>query len=268
MTPPPDPRAAASACTPDLTLVEMFAARLLAHRTPKSAFRPPQTTTDEPDLAAMQNDDFDAASEPAEVTLPPAVIPPSQLLICHRLAARFGPLEDIERFRAPVVFSILQGFGAENHDLILNILKVVLTDQGWQIVSPSVSDGAVSKTAAERLAFRAASAGAAGSATSDLPQATRWAVGIETTWGLGDLGPMWMPAPETVLLTDEQLRNRVRSRMEAAEERAIALLTNHRATLLGLAETLLEKRSMGADEILPWVRAVQSQTMESPEQQI
>lgn len=64
--------------------------------------------------------------------------------------------------------------------------------------------------AAERLVFGSVSAGAGGSATSDLSQATRRAVGIETTWGLGELGPLWLPAPETVLLTDEKLRARVR----------------------------------------------------------
>jgi cell division protease FtsH len=119
--------------------------------------------------------------------------------------------------------------------------------------------------AAERLVFGAVSAGAGGSATSDLSQATRRAVGIETTWGLGDLGPLWLPAPETVLLTDDALRKRVRARMEAAEERAIAILTTHKANLLGLAETLLEKRSMHAAEILPWVHAVQSQNAGCPD---
>jgi MoxR-like ATPase len=129
----------------------MFAARLLAHRTPKSALRPQQAETDEPDLPAMQNDDSEATSEPAAVNLPPVVIPPSQLLISHRLAATFGSMEDIERFCAPGAFSILRGFGAEDHDMILKTLKIVLPDQGWQIVSPSVSDGAVSKTATERM---------------------------------------------------------------------------------------------------------------------
>lgn len=151
MTPHADPRAAASARTPDPTLVEMFAARLLAHRTPKSALRPQQTATDEPDLPAMENDDFDGASEPAEVILPSAVLPPSQLLICHRLAAAFGSPEDIERFRAPGAFSILRGFGAEDHDIILQTLKIVLPGHGWQIISPSVSDGAISKTATDRV---------------------------------------------------------------------------------------------------------------------
>jgi ATP-dependent Zn protease len=119
--------------------------------------------------------------------------------------------------------------------------------------------------AAERLVFGAVSAGAGGSATSDLSRATRRAVGIETTWGLGDLGPLWLPAPETVLLTDDALRKRVRARMEAAEERAIAILTTHKANLLGLAETLLEKRSMHAAEILPWVHAVQAHVAEAGE---
>jgi ATP-dependent Zn protease len=119
--------------------------------------------------------------------------------------------------------------------------------------------------AAERLVFGAVSAGAGGSATSDLSQATRRAVGIETTWGLGDLGPLWLPAPETVLLTDDALRKRVRARMEGAEERAITILTTHKANLLALAETLLEKRSMGADEILPWVHAVQAHDPQAKE---
>lgn len=112
--------------------------------------------------------------------------------------------------------------------------------------------------AAETLIFRAASAGAGGPVSSDLSQATRRALAIETAWGLGDQGPLWMPAPETVLLTDDKLRTRVRARLEAAQERAVALLTAQRANLLGLAEALLEKRSMRAEEILPWVHAVQA----------
>ena len=119
--------------------------------------------------------------------------------------------------------------------------------------------------AAEALIFGEVSGGAGGSLASDLSQATRRALMIETNWGLGDLGPIWMPAPETVLLTDEQLRNRVRARMEAAEERALAILTMHRANLISLAQTLLEKRSMREEEILPWVHAVQAQAVQADE---
>ena len=92
--------------------------------------------------------------------------------------------------------------------------------------------------AAEAMIFGAVSAGAGGSLASDLSQATRRALMIETNWGLGDLGPIWMPAPETVLLTDEQLRNRVRARMEAAEERALAILAPSGVGKTELAKTL------------------------------
>lgn len=112
--------------------------------------------------------------------------------------------------------------------------------------------------AAERLVFGSVSAGAGGPLASDLSQATRRALMIETTWGLGELGPLWMPTPETVLQADEKLRARVCARLEAAEARAIALLTTHKVNLLGLAEDLLAKRSMRADEILPWVHNVQA----------
>jgi ATP-dependent Zn protease len=112
--------------------------------------------------------------------------------------------------------------------------------------------------AAEALVFSGVSAGSGGSAGSDLSQATRRALGIETSWGLGDLGPLWMATPETVLLTDDALRTRVRARLEAAEARAGNIVATHKANLLGLAEDLLEKRSMRADEVLPWVHAVQA----------
>ena len=111
--------------------------------------------------------------------------------------------------------------------------------------------------AAERLVFGEISAGSGGPAASDLSQATRRALAIEMTWGLEELGPLWMPAPETVLLTDDALRARVRARLEAAEASATEILTTHETNLLGLANELLEKRSMAAGEILPWVRAIQ-----------
>ncbi len=111
--------------------------------------------------------------------------------------------------------------------------------------------------AAERLVFGEVSAGAGGPVASDLSKATQRALAIETNWGLGELGPLWMPAPEAVLMTDETLRTRVRARLEAAEASAAKILTTHETHLLGLAKELLDKRSMTASEILPWVRAIQ-----------
>lgn len=119
--------------------------------------------------------------------------------------------------------------------------------------------------AAETLIFGDASAGAGGSASSDLSQATRRALAIETAWGLGDLGPLWMPAPETVLLTDDKLRTRVRARLDAAQQRPGNILTTQTANLLGLAEALLKKRRMRAEEILPWVHAVQTNVPQAEE---
>lgn len=111
--------------------------------------------------------------------------------------------------------------------------------------------------AAERLVFGEVSAGAGGPVASDLSKATQRALAIETNWGLGELGPLWMPASEAVLMTDETLRTRVRARLEAAEASAAKILTTHETHLLGLAKELLDKRSMTASEILPWVRAIQ-----------
>jgi len=68
-----------------------------------------------------------------------------------------------------------------------------------------------------------------------------------------------------VLLTDEKLRARVRARLEAAEARAVSIVKTHKANMLALAETLLEKRSMGRDEILPWVNSVQAQAAQADE---
>ncbi len=116
---------------------------------------------------------------------------------------------------------------------------------------------ALAGRAAERLVFGEVSAGAGGPAASDLSQATRRALAIETNLGLGQLGPLWIPTPETVFLNDEALRARVRVRLEAAEASAAGILTRHETHLLGLAKELLEKRSMSAGEILPWVSAIQ-----------
>lgn len=155
------------------------------------------------------------------------------------------------------------------------IQRMSISRNGGEVASrPVIGHGVLSEIeaeichdlagrAAETLIFGDASAGAGGPASSDLSQATRRALAIETAWGLGDLGPLWMPAPETVLLTDDKLRARVRTRLDAAQERAGNILAAQRANLLGLAEALLEKRSMTAAEILPWVHVVQSTAAQS-----
>lgn len=77
-------------------------------------------------------------------------------------------------------------------------------------------------------------------------------------WFLGDLGPLWMSTPESLLMTVDTLRTRVRTRLDAAHQRAGDFLATQRANWLGLAEALLESRRMRADGILSWVHAVQA----------
>lgn len=106
--------------------------------------------------------------------------------------------------------------------------------------------------AAEQLILGTVSSGAGGDATSDLAKATRTALAIETTLGLGARGPVWLPAPDMVMLRDESLMRKVRSVIETQEARATAILERNRAKLLGLAQVLLTKRSLDSTEIVEW----------------
>jgi cell division protease FtsH len=103
--------------------------------------------------------------------------------------------------------------------------------------------------AAERLIFGEVSAGAGGPDTSDLAKATRYALDIETTYGLGHEGLVWHAKPNDALLTTPGIRDRVRQRLVRAEQQASNILTLHRAVLEALAQALLQKRSMRAAEI-------------------
>ncbi|AML51695.1 hypothetical protein RC74_10855 [Falsihalocynthiibacter arcticus] len=110
--------------------------------------------------------------------------------------------------------------------------------------------------AAERLVLGAVSAGAGGPTNSDLAIATNYAIQIETTLGLGVEGPVWHAEPEEAYRSTPNIRDRVRQRIVRAEKRAGTILTQHRDRLEALARDLLQKRSMGAAEIEPWLREV------------
>jgi len=112
--------------------------------------------------------------------------------------------------------------------------------------------------AAEALILGEVSAGSGGSAASDLAQATTLALAIETTLGLGSSGLLWLDAPQTHLLTEPSLQRRISARLTAAEARAQTILSTHKAALIGLAEEVLAQRSLRAEDVLPWVHAVQS----------
>lgn len=117
--------------------------------------------------------------------------------------------------------------------------------------------------AAERLVFGEVSAGAGGPEASDLAKATRYAVDIETTFGIGYEGPVWHAKPNEVHLGTTAIRDRVRQRLLRAEQKAGKILVQHRDILEGLARELLQKRSMRTAEIALWLRGAVATPSES-----
>nr|WP_283255032.1 hypothetical protein [Marivita sp. GX14005] len=103
--------------------------------------------------------------------------------------------------------------------------------------------------AAERLVFGEVSAGAGGHKDSDLAKATRAALEIEATYGLGLLGPVWHSDPHQMYLATPSLRDRVRQRIERAEKRAAGVLSGHRQALERLANELAARRSLRTADI-------------------
>jgi cell division protease FtsH len=110
--------------------------------------------------------------------------------------------------------------------------------------------------AAERLALGAISAGAGGPAHSDLAGATDKALKIETAYGLGPDGPVWVDAPAVVMLQNTNMRGRVRKRLDQAEARAVQILTQHRSTLEALAKALMAERSLNTEQIAAIVEGI------------
>ncbi|KGJ01923.1 AAA family ATPase [Paracoccus versutus] len=112
--------------------------------------------------------------------------------------------------------------------------------------------------AAERLVLGDVSAGAGGSADSDLANATMIATSIQTRFGLGAQGPVWTADPETLLALDPDVLFRVRRELEAAEKRATRILTVHRSLLEEMAEALMASRDMDRAEAENWLARVRN----------
>ena len=105
--------------------------------------------------------------------------------------------------------------------------------------------------AAEVLVFGAATAGAGGGEDSDLGKATCLALQLESAYGLGHNGPLWLGEatnPRDLLLMPE-MRAAVRRSIEAAEIAAIELLTRNRAALDALAQVLFANGYLDRAEI-------------------
>ena len=114
--------------------------------------------------------------------------------------------------------------------------------------------------AAEHLILGAVSAGSGGGPDSDLARATRMALSIDTTSGLGAEGPVWLDTPDALLLREPATHARVRARIEAAEARARTILARNRALLEGMAEALWTARELDQEAAALWLARVLDDT--------
>lgn len=109
--------------------------------------------------------------------------------------------------------------------------------------------------AAERLVFGEVTSGAGGPDDSDLALATRVALAIETRFGLGAEGPLWLG--ETAdWLHDKAIRQRLRDRIESAEIQALKILTSYQALLEDMAQTLATRRELSGNDAAKWLDQV------------
>jgi hypothetical protein len=114
--------------------------------------------------------------------------------------------------------------------------------------------------AAERLMLGEISAGAGGPATSDLASATRHAIYIEATYGLGVEGPVWHASPDDAHRSTPAIRDRVRQRLTRAESRTGEILKQNQCLLKHRACQLAKTRSLRAGEIAKILDGITSNT--------
>lgn len=144
------------------------------------------------------------------------------------------------------------------------IARVALTKTGGETIRPrqtveitaqGIADElcfTMAGRAAETLILGAASGGAGGPETSDLAHASQLALWLDTRFGLGSLGPLWIAGQDASFMRDPEFRDRVRQRIEAAEERAKRLLNPNRTLMTELAEALLRQREFNQADLSGW----------------
>ena len=99
--------------------------------------------------------------------------------------------------------------------------------------------------AAEFLIFGGRMVGSGGETQSDLALATRIAINLETSFGIGDDLPLLYRPPSStgdILHYNTQLAERVHGRLEQAEQRAEELLRPHRELIEALGGKLVAAR--------------------------
>ncbi|TNF13229.1 MAG: AAA family ATPase, partial [Rhodobacteraceae bacterium] len=115
--------------------------------------------------------------------------------------------------------------------------------------------------AAERLVLGEVSAGAGGSAESDLALATRRSVDVETCYGLGHHGHIWLNCADEVILRNPKVYAKARKRLETAEARAEALLEVQRDRLEAAARELCECRELDGHKLARLLRPCLDRTV-------
>lgn len=107
--------------------------------------------------------------------------------------------------------------------------------------------------AAEKLMLKRVSSGSGGSDDSDLARATRIGFDLERTLGFGTEHPLlYRPHrdPGAVLDRDPDLASRVHARLEAALDRAAAILRRRRPTFNALAKALFDAQALDEEAVL------------------
>ncbi len=107
--------------------------------------------------------------------------------------------------------------------------------------------------AAEQLVLKRVSSGSGGTDDSDLARATRLAFDMERTLGFGTEHPLlYRPhrEPGAVFDREPELAARVHARLEAAVDRAAAILRRRRPTFHALAKALFDAQAMDEGAVL------------------
>ena len=110
----------------------------------------------------------------------------------------------------------------------------------------------LSGRAAEIVLLGAASSGAGGSDRSDLALATRMLAAMEMSYGLGDERLVYLVAAEEAqaeIRKDPAARRRIDEILIRLQERAITIVREHRSCVVAIAEALVSRRFLSAEEI-------------------
>lgn len=122
--------------------------------------------------------------------------------------------------------------------------------------------------AAETLVFGDTVMGSGGNEVSDLARATKLATDAEAACGFGKAQPLLYRSIQdqpSLLSLDRQLAGQVHARLEAAELRAIELLSKNRVALLALATRLAKAKVLDGSEVKALLTAEATAAAEIPD---